>query len=131
MYYLFSVNTEQFKSVIFNIFRLSDTNAFFQASLDSLVQSLHSSGHGFPILRGCDLASSEGQFDQEKFDLLTKRKGVYPYEYVILFARFCCTSNRHTSQVVTTAPLVLGTITPSQNLMMPLASPRARHFFRR
>lgn len=75
---------EKFKSIYFSIFRLADTNAFFMAPLQKLIDSLNDSNppHSYPLLRQQRIVQTKGVLDEVKLKLLTACKGIYPYQYV-------------------------------------------------
>lgn len=73
---------EKFKAIYFSLFRLADTNNFFMAPLQKLVESLNSDGStcNFPLLREQEVVKTNGVLDPRKLQLLTSSKGIYPYQ---------------------------------------------------
>ena len=55
--------------------------SFLQGSLDDNAKKLKDSNHSFSYLRNSHLCKTNGQLDEEKFELLI-RKGSYPYDSI-------------------------------------------------
>ena len=62
-------------------FTFKDTMSFLQGSLDDNAKKLKDSNHSFSYLRSSHLCKTNGQLDEEKFELLI-RKGSYPYDSI-------------------------------------------------
>ena len=77
-------STEKLKCLFLNRFDFRDSLAFLPGSLDACVKDLVKRGKGFPHLRQSEilLDDDSGQFCDEKYALLTKAKGVFPYEFL-------------------------------------------------
>jgi hypothetical protein len=64
----------------FNSFTLLDSLAFLQSPLAQLSDELYQSNHNYPIIRKSKIVTTDGKFDEEKFQMILK-KGHFPYEY--------------------------------------------------
>ena len=64
-----------------------DSNSFLSGSLDKLSKRLVDDGHNMDLLKTSKLCrDDEEEFDQEKYDLLT-RKGIYNL-YILLLTKY-------------------------------------------
>ena len=77
-------STEKLKAIFLNHFDFRDSLAFLPGSLDACVKDLVKRGKGFPHLRQSEIVLDDdtGQFCNEKYSMLTKSKGVFPYEFL-------------------------------------------------
>lgn len=72
-------NTEKFRTIEINSYRLKDSLSFLNASLNELMSNLlRDKSHTFPIIDQLGLYSKQ---ETEKKQLIL-RKGIYPYEFV-------------------------------------------------
>ena len=83
------VNTEKFVSLNFNSFRINDSFSFLKSSLANLWSLLKAKRDSyFPIIRESDLVKTDGKFDETKYNLIVKNKGIYPYDFFTSFDDF-------------------------------------------
>ena len=73
-------NMENFRMIRFNSFALLDSLAFLQSPLAKLADELNESNHDYPIIRKSKIVTTDGKFDEEKFQMILQ-KGHFPYEY--------------------------------------------------
>ena len=78
--YILPYNMENFRMVRFNSFMLLDSLAFLPSSLAKLSEDLKISNHDYPLIKNSKIITTDGKFDQEKFDM-TIQKGFFCYEY--------------------------------------------------
>ena len=78
--YILPYNMENFRMVRFNSFMLLDSLAFLPSSLAKLAEDLKLSNHNYPIIKNSKLVQSNGNFDQEKFEM-SVQKGFFCYEF--------------------------------------------------
>jgi hypothetical protein len=78
--YVLPFNMENFRMIRFNSFTLLDSLAFLQSPLAQLSDELYQSNHNYPIIRKSKIVTTDGKFDEEKFQMILK-KGHFPYEY--------------------------------------------------
>jgi hypothetical protein len=73
-------NSEHFRTIEFNCFKLLDSLAFLQASLAQLSDDLAKTNHPYTILKQTNLVKTSGLFNEQKFKAVL-HKSFFPYEF--------------------------------------------------
>ena len=79
-----ALSFEKFLAIDVNIFKFLDSCQFLKSALDriwSLVKEM-TPDNDFSIIKQSALVTTNGVFDQKKYDLICANKGVYPYDYI-------------------------------------------------